>query len=199
MKTIENFMYANIQDITISDLKKRCTKIHYFGLGFIQIKLGDRQRLHVYTKELPPIVNEEEIHDHRYDFRSLVLHGNFHQELFIRTKGSEYVEEYETCTEIKEFSTDRGDDKQSNYNVIKTGEQWFSTGSSYYISSDCLHRVSSDEAITLLSRGGYTKTRACVLRKNTDTKICPFSKRIDEDTLWSIVETVLHKAQKRMI
>ncbi len=195
METTPNFLYTTIDDITLTELKKRCTKIHYFGLGFIQIKLGDRHRLHVYTEALPPIVESDEIHDHRYNFYSTVLHGSFHQEIFKKVKGGEYTEEYENCMETKVEEPNENSTTMEKYNVIKIGEQWFSKGSSYYIDSNCFHRVSSEEAITLLSRSDYTKDRARVLRKNTGNKVCPFSKKISEEELWSIVEAMLNKAQ----
>lgn len=63
------------QYLNIDYLKKNHTKIHGFGLGFIQIKLGEVFRLHIYTKEIALTTQDEEIHNHRYDFKSTVLKG----------------------------------------------------------------------------------------------------------------------------
>jgi hypothetical protein len=58
-------MYKNIKDIKLNDLKEKCKMIHYFGLGFIQIKIDDTYRLHFYTNKLPKILHEEEVHNYR--------------------------------------------------------------------------------------------------------------------------------------
>ena len=52
------------------------TNPQYFGLGFIQCKINQHERVHIYHPDLMPIVNiEEEIHNHRYDFESTILMG----------------------------------------------------------------------------------------------------------------------------
>jgi len=55
---------------------------HYFGLGFIQIKLTPDLRVHFWHPELTATVAEEELHDHRYDFRSHVVHGSTTHQVF---------------------------------------------------------------------------------------------------------------------
>lgn len=51
--------------------------ISLHGLGFIQIKLGAGQRLHVWHPDLPrrECFHVSAVHNHRFSFRSLVLKG----------------------------------------------------------------------------------------------------------------------------
>ena len=69
------------------------TKPHYFGLGFIQCKINQYERIHVYHPDLMPIVNiEEEVHNHRYDFESKILMGK------IKNKKYQFLENKNTPT-----------------------------------------------------------------------------------------------------
>ena len=51
--------------------------ISLHGLGFIQLKLGGNQRMHVWHPELPrrDCFEHSAVHNHRFSFRSLVLKG----------------------------------------------------------------------------------------------------------------------------
>ena len=144
-------MYKSIHDVTITDLKKNCTLIHYFGLGFIQIKLGKYHRLHIYTDTLPAITNEEDTHNHRYNFTSTILHGELLQELFSTTQGDSHLLQDESCQEG--YVPDKTSSKLCG--VEKTGEQLFKQGSSYFIDHTTFHRVTAHDAITFLTRSDY--------------------------------------------
>jgi hypothetical protein len=184
-------MYTDISQITVEDLKKKCTLIHYFGLGFIQIKLGVTHRLHIYTDLLPRITDEEEVHNHRYDFVSVILHGTLHQELFIIQEGLTHLLEEETCKE--NHIPDKTKIKPCC--IEKIYEETLCEGGSYYIPHTTFHRVTSANAITFLTRSNYKKELAEVVRPRNGTKVCPFSKKIQEEELWSIVSSVLEKAK----
>ena len=184
-------MYTTINDITIEDLKKKCTMIHYFGLGFIQVKLGPTHRVHFYTDLLPPIVDKEDVHNHRYDFTSKILHGNFHQELFKIVEGNTYTLHNESCKEGYEETTS----EQIVCGIEKIDDRWFYKGETYSISHETFHRVEATDAITMLTRSEYKKELAQVTRPINAPKICPFSKKIEDWELWQIVETILIKAK----
>jgi hypothetical protein len=181
-------MFRDITDITIDDLRARTTMLHYFGLGFIQMKLGPTYRLHFYTKELPPLIAEEDVHNHRYGFTSTILHGTFEQDRFALTAGATHVVEDESCREgymqttaprpcgIRRLATDR-----------------FTTGDTYRLTADEFHRVRAAEAITLLKRGPIQKELAQVVRRAGSQKLCPFSMKIPERELWEIVEAMLER------
>ncbi len=71
--------------------------IHYFGLGFIQLKINFETRMHFYSPELPQITSNEDVHNHRYDFESCVLKGELEQELFHVINGDTHLREQESC------------------------------------------------------------------------------------------------------
>jgi len=52
-------------------------KITLHGLGFVQIQLEGKQRMHVWHPELPrrACFEHSAIHNHRFDFDSLVIVG----------------------------------------------------------------------------------------------------------------------------
>lgn len=187
-------MYKTIQDVTIGSLKKHYTLIHYFGLGFIQIKLGPRYRIHFYTNLLPAIISEEEIHNHRYDFTLTILAGTFTQKIYQVTQDITHTMEDESCTEHNEL--DSGSDhyhKQTECGVTLLSEEHYVAGSSYTINANTFHTVQTTDAITFIDRKPYSKEFAQVIRPKDLNATCPFSKKIDENELWVIVENILAK------
>lgn len=65
-------MKSEIKDFTPT---KETISLH--GLGFIQLKLGGNQRMHVWHPDLPrrDCYEHSAIHNHRFGFRSRVLKG----------------------------------------------------------------------------------------------------------------------------
>ncbi len=47
----------------------------HLGLGFIILKINDRTRYNIWHPSLPPITDQDEVHDHRYDFSTKVVRG----------------------------------------------------------------------------------------------------------------------------
>jgi hypothetical protein len=179
-------MYKKLEDVTLQSLKKHSTLIHYFGLGFIQIKLGPKYRIHFYTEELPAIIDDEDVHNHRYNFTSHIFAGKFTQDIYIVTDGDTHELEQESCKEGVESH-----EKALPCGIKKIMSQTFNTGSSYHIDHSVFHTVSAKDAITFLERGPVAKELAEVIRKKDAPKVCPFSKKIPEEELWKIVEKIL--------
>jgi hypothetical protein len=172
--------------LEIDWLKKNHQMIHYFGLGFIQLKIDKHNRLHFYTPELPPIIDEEDIHNHRYDFTSSILRGKMEQQLFVEIPGATHIKEDESCqADVKPETS------PSNCSVLMTSSHTYAEGSSYFIDHDTFHRVKTNNCITHLNRGGYKKKYAQVIRPMESGKICPFSQKIEEGRLWEIIETMI--------
>lgn len=61
----------------MDNFEETAEKISLHGLGFLQIKLHNAQRMHVWHPDLPrrSCAEYSSIHDHRFDFTSLVLRG----------------------------------------------------------------------------------------------------------------------------
>lgn len=84
---------------------------HYFGLGFIQLKLSEHWRIHFWMPSWPTIPGAEtEFHDHRYDFISKVLHGRLEQEVF--EVGPTHPKYQDGDLEIFEVSCQPGQEKE---------------------------------------------------------------------------------------
>lgn len=185
-------MYNNINEITLSDLKKNHTIIHYFGLGFIQVKLEKEFRIHFYTEKLPPIIDKEDVHNHRYGFTSTILYGELCQETFQTTGENTHTISSENCQEGYESQ-----EKDTPCGLEKLSTKWFKKGDSYSIEHATFHRVQANNTITILKRGEYQKDFAQIIRPKEALKICPFSKKIDKKELWKIVEECLLHAQEK--
>jgi hypothetical protein len=174
------------KDLNIDYLKANAKLIHYFGLGFIQLKLTDSERLHFYTPHLPPIVPEEDVHDHRYDFTSKIWKGELNQELFRVIPGDTHILEQESCKEGVPSSLNG-----KSCGLEKTSSHKYVEGSEYFISHGMFHRVETRYCITYISRSEYKKDLANVIRPVGQEKVCPFSQKIEEVRLWEIVENMV--------
>jgi len=173
--------------LDIDFLKTNCQRIYFFGLGFIQVKLNDSERVHFYTDEFPK-TSIEEVHNHRYNFKSTIMKGTIVQELFsfdLHDQGECLITK-ETCNpEIKkEFEKRR-------CRIKLLQRQTFSAGSSYWTDHDTLHRVESNDAITYLHRGSYMKDEADVIYPVSKETICPFSVKVPDEKLWEVIRSMI--------
>jgi hypothetical protein len=172
--------------ININWLKENAKLIHYFGLGFIQIKLNENERIHFYTNKLARTVQEEEIHNHRYNFVSRILKGIFTQTIYeIDYSGADFILTQETCKEEKISFP------KVPCNIIPVFTQDYDMRDSYYINHNTFHTVDSTNAITYIKRSGYKKDYADIIYPKDKPPICPFSVKIPENTLWALVESML--------
>lgn len=169
-------------------LRKNAIVPQYFGLGFIQCKINDNYRAHFYHPEIKPIVNIEEIHDHRYNFTSYVVKGSIKNKLyeFIEDSEGEYCKKHESCNPLIEVEPNAvyGNIKLLSRNVINENE-------SYFMNHMWFHKVSTEKCVTLLSRTNYTKEYSNVIRSKYSVKICPFSETMPEDDCWKIIKELL--------
>jgi hypothetical protein len=170
-------------------LRKNAQHIHYFGLGFIQLKLSATDRLHFYTSKLPKTVAREEIHNHRYNFVSTIVAGTFRQELFELIPGDTHLLTQETCA--------ADDDRVFPKNpcaIEKVFDETYTMGQRYYIDHHTFHTVSSDFAITHVHRNGkYAKDLADVVYPRDNSPICPFSVNAPTGDLYEIVDDMINR------
>lgn len=176
--------------LDIDFVKSKCELIHYFGLGFIQIKLQGYRRLHIYTGAFP--VTTEHPHNHRYGLNAVVIWGKLKQTIFKEEKGFTHLLSYVNCGSDQVVPNVR---VPCSLEVVS--EMVLSSGSSYYLHSDSLHTVESNSAITLLSvesnplaRKPYAQVVIPVGQEDT----CPFLHTVEEKDLWEIVEIKLKEA-----
>jgi len=170
-------------------IKENYEMIHWFGLGFIQIKFKNLdRRLHFYTKKLPITVEEEEIHNHRYSFRSYILKGQLIHDVYEVTIGKgDYLLTQETCK-----SNDKREFPKVPCSIKKIHTSYYKEKSYYDIDHSVFHTVQIDfPTITLLHKGPVEKEFADVIYPKDNKPICPFTHKIDEEELWEIVKEML--------
>lgn len=193
----------------INYLKEHCEKIHYFGLGFVQLKFkNNTERMHFYTDKFPKTVHEEEIHNHRYNFKSHIVSGEFHQDIYVlkdethllegvdynlEEAASEYTHMllFESCNAKPDEVDDSEqweDDPYALCNIEQFYSKTFQENDSYFMDHHTYHTVSSNNAITFLVREPGYRTMmasiACPINKKLE---CPFSVDIPEDQLWDFI------------
>lgn len=177
------------QYLDITYLKSFNSIPAWFGLGFFQLKLTPTLRIHFWHPDFKAIVNEEEIHDHRYDFKSNILKGSMTNILYnyVENPAGSYTMEYVDCG--CEGTPPQLPDIKFDVNVEL--EQHLIRGDHYSITADEFHRTITNGAITLLERGSVDKRFARLLRKPDNAKICAFSKPMIPDECWEYIQSML--------
>lgn len=175
--------------LDIDFLKTNCHRLYFFGLGFIQVKLNESERVHFYTDEFQK-TSIEEIHNHRYNFESTIMKGTITQELF-----SYYLDDQGECLITKETCNPeiKKEFERHRCRVKLIHRQTFSAGSSYWTDHDTLHRVESSDAITYLQRSLYMKDEADVVYPASKATICPFSVKVSDDKLWEVIRSMIYE------
>ena len=147
------------------------TNPHYFGLGFIQCKINNYERIHIYHPDLMPIVNiEEEVHNHRYDFESTILLGSITNKKYEFIEGSKQTHflQNESCNET--IKVENNQNKYGTINLIS--EDTVNVGESYFMRYDEFHTFQTTQCITRPStRRHLPPLRAPKKRQKENLKI----------------------------
>lgn len=179
-----------MENLTVDNLKKNHYMIHYFGLGFVQVKVSESERYHFYHPSLQPIT--EDPHDHRYDFVSTVLRGKIKNTLYELGDVDYAVPceiRWENCKKDKGVVPPPFMSK-----AVMTGIFTVSEGDKYFLGRNTFHqveRVSDGPLVTKIVRGKVVKDLARILLLPGKEPVCPFSKNLPEARLWEIVEDSL--------
>ena len=178
--------------LDISCLKASGCEPHWFGLGFVQLKLNEHERIHFWHPGHGQITPEEELHDHRYGFTSLVLGGEILHEIW----------EWTACQdgdhEMVEVSCKPGTDAApaplGRGRVAAAGRHVLQAGMEYSFSPEGFHKGGTRiGAITFLTRGPVVKDTARVIRPVGQPSVCPFSAPKSSDECWSIISGLLQR------
>lgn len=171
-------------DIDLDWLKANHVRLYYFGLGFIQLKIDETHRIHFYSRELP-VINED-VHNHRYNFESKVLHGCFTNNKYDVVDGNSHLMVNESCSPIKEAPL------LNQPCSIKWREiMILIEGMRYKMTSEEFHTVHATSCITLLKREPVTKEFAQIIVPTGSTPTCPFSLKYPKEQLWRMIERML--------
>lgn len=171
---------------TIEYLKDNNTGIYYFGLGFIQVKIGDDVRYNFYHPELTPcFVKGEEIHTHPYDFESHILKGCLEEFLYNVTPTGDG--DWEMCSiDCKGTNT-----KLFPCNVDIDNLLFHIQGQSYERSYATLHSVVANvPTVTKLTKK-LRYGKAFALMPNGKDCCSPFISYESEERCWEVVEEIL--------
>jgi hypothetical protein len=176
--------------LDIDYLKNITTKPYYFGLGFIQLKINHQERIHFWHPSLTHTSDEEEIHDHRYNFKSTILRGKLNNEIFSYKSNPNgiYSLMEVSCNKEKE-----GDPKFiSNVDINLISSFDVIEGQSYYLGSDAFHKTKTNGCISLLNRDLITKDLANVIMLNNKELTCPFSIKLSEKNIWELIDDLIN-------
>lgn len=171
----------------IDDLIKNHIKIHFFGLGFIQVKMNRIHRYHFYSAKLPAFV--EDAHNHRYDFVSWILKGKLLTNIYTFTPNvspSYYLTKV-SCDPNKPAPEEK---IFGSKNFLCQFESV--AGSEYSLLDETFHTVTPiDDTITFIQRDEPRREFADVILPASEQSVCPFSKSIPDSELWEIIREML--------
>lgn len=170
-------------------LKSLNVKPSFFGLGFIQLKINNVLRMHFWHPELSADVSEEELHDHRYDFKSHIIHGVTTHEVF------EFEPNKKGKTGLFSVSCDLNNPAEPKLEtigeIVPAGSYTMTKGSQYEFPHNQFHRIRAAECITLVERKIIIKSLAKVAKPIEAEHVCPFSREIHEDKLWEYISELV--------
>lgn len=181
--------------LTMQTLRAAPSAPKFFGLGFIQLKLSEEERLHFYHPSLTANVPEEELHDHRYDFRSKVLAGSLTNEIWTFTSDPKGEQE------LVKVSCEPGvpvpaDMKPVVGRAAKALSFETIAGAEYTIGHDQFHRVYGQECITHIQRQPKAKPFASVIRGTGADHVCPFGVEMSTAECWDLIGEMVGEVAK---
>lgn len=189
---------------TIKDLRAKAksygSEPYWFGLGFIQLKLSDTERMHFWCPEIPR-PEREEIHNHRYDFHSTVLAGELWHEVYhldATVDPSADIKIVDSC-EWEIFETNCSPTKEGTVETVtpcivtRVGAFRLHAGSYYEFPHESFHTTElTTFAITHLTRKLPKPLEfASVIKRRGQETTCPFKEKIPADTCWMYIDAAL--------
>jgi len=169
-------------------LKTNHHSLRAFGLGFLQLKLNDTDRMHFWHCDYKR--EREEVHNHRYDFTSTVVCGGMNQEIFS-------FEECSPASASHELFHTNCEASGESFEGIRQGillpqfSGLFQKGTVYNLNNSTLHRIEAERCVTVLRRGTKVKTHAAVVRRIGEISSCPFADEMPERKMWELVRDLL--------
>ncbi len=160
----------------------------FFGLGFVQLKVDDQQRLHFWHPETRTPDYDEEWHDHRYSFSSQVLVGSLTNEIAygeMNKKGDHEV--WEVCCK------GNGAERVGSGNIHYQTRMVTEVGQVYFLDRDAMHKSHSEKAMTMQTRHlKNQKLKARIMTKEYNSPN-PFDLSMPVSRIWDIIDDVIGK------
>jgi len=180
---------ASIEDLLDHEfLRSHGAVPHYFGLGFIQVKLDAVHRLHAWVPDWPAIPGAEtELHDHRYPFTSHVLKGCIEHDVFAIGPLQDRFEP--GLWEVASVSCQPGSSEAprllGHAAATLLASVRVGAGQSYALTPDAFHRARAHGPIvSLLVRRPTERAEARILRTPGAPSVCPFSLDVSVEKCW---------------
>ena len=171
---------------TIEYLKENATNIYYFGLGFIQVKIGDNIRYNFYHPELTPcFVRGEEVHSHHYDLESTILKGVLVESTYeVRPSNN-------GAWEFCEIDCKGNNTKLFPCIKLSSEDNFYEAGDSYKRDFATMHSVTAIRpTITKVVKGKHYDKAFCLMLRNQE-ECTPFTHDRHPQVCWDIVEEIL--------
>lgn len=179
------------EDDLVQALKDGGYTPKWFGVGFIQVKVTPELRYHFWHPELTATVGPEEIHDHRYNFRSSIISGRLDQTIYGFLP---YQEGGYTCYDVSCSEATPGIQPGSGvngepYEIVKMSLR---EGSDYYLHAGVFHRVEAPHlCASRVRRGEALNQFARVIQPISGIHVCPFANPLPEARLWRLMDEVM--------
>jgi hypothetical protein len=187
--------------------KKYGSDPYWFGLGFIQLKLSDTERMHFWCPEIPS-PEREEIHNHRYDFDSIVIAGELKHDVYHldATINHTAPDAIYLGAEYEIFETNCAPGKEGTVETVtpclitNVGKFNLTAGSSYTFPHESFHTTAGTTfAITHLTRVLPKPLEyASVIKKRGQPTTCPFKDKMAVDVCWEHIYNAYVRAGLEM-
>lgn len=176
------------------------SKISLHGLGFVQIQLGADQRIHVWHPELPrrTCFEHSAIHDHRFDFTSLVLVGTQRNIQYVEVEGVAATEHPKYDRYKHERARQEGGgrpwDHDGTFHLRVAATEDVEVGGYYQQTAYIFHKTEpvGGKVATLMRKtweGQFGATSTCLVGHTPDTNFDRF--QWTDAQLWEVVVDVL--------
>lgn len=164
----------------------------YFGLGFIQLKINEHQRIHFWVPEWPTIPGaDNELHDHRYTLTSTILKGEIHNQIFAPLVSSHPTHELiEVSCKPNSTEEPKAIDRVTPIFLTSFVSK---VGDTYTLSPDAFHMAHTvGPTVTFVERSAVIKEMARVMRPINSAFVCPFSIHYSEQQCWEKIEEIIN-------
>jgi hypothetical protein len=187
---------------TIDELRAKAkaygSKPYWFGLGFVQLKLSDTERIHFWSPEIP-YPEREEIHNHRYDFTSHVLAGQVIHETFLVMNifKDNTLATHEIFTTTCMPGVEGTVEETTPCDLRATGIYTLNSGSTYHFPHTMFHTTKDTKfAITHLTRVLPKPLEfASVVKLRGAETVCPFKEKLPTKVCWEHIASAIGTAE----
>lgn len=163
-------------------IKNNAVSINAFGLGFIQIKLGNDTSINVYMNDIFKFSDSDSPHSHQRDFHSKILSGELIEYLYDVSIVKDGISAYCGCGDTEK-------DVNHRYKYRLKEMYAYKQGDSYFRGKDEFHSVSAQHSTVTMITKDMKSSHDAIVISNETVKLKNHS--YDDSTLWNMVEPIL--------